>query len=276
VTHPKNDTTGTESTAWRLARIDAMLVHRAAPAHRGGAARGRNALARGIDALLGFLGSYAPPLSWATVRATALLLYVYARLVALTARVVRAGGAGWRDLPAPCILALWHGRAPSPIAAVAASRPEEPMAILVAADARGDALAMLCRWLGLEVVRGDDEHAGWTALGELATRMDRGARVILTVDGMGPARVVKPGAVALAAATGAPIVPVSTACRPALVERHKWDAPRNPIPFGRIAIAFGGRVDMPMAHDLAALDRSMADLGAALDATAAAAEGALG
>jgi lysophospholipid acyltransferase (LPLAT)-like uncharacterized protein len=149
------------------------------------------------------------------------------------------------------------------------------MAILVATDARGEALALLCRWLGLEVVRGDDEHAGWAALGELAMLVEDGARAILTVDGMGPARVIKPGAVALAAATGVPIVPASTACRPALVERHKWDRAQNPIPFSRIAIAFGDPVEVPMAHDLATLDRTLAELGAAIDAATVVAEAAL-
>ncbi len=45
------------------------------------------------------------------------------------------------------------------------------------------------------------------ALAELVREMSRGASAVITADGTGPALVAKVGAVALASATGAPLVP---------------------------------------------------------------------
>jgi lysophospholipid acyltransferase (LPLAT)-like uncharacterized protein len=36
-----------------------------------------------------------------------------------------------------------------------------------------------------------------------------------------------------------PLVALGADCRPAIFERHKWDAARTPLPFGRVAIAVG-------------------------------------
>jgi lysophospholipid acyltransferase (LPLAT)-like uncharacterized protein len=144
----------------------------------------------------------------------------------------------WPDIPAPCVLSLWHDDAPSFLVAFATRRPAVDLAILISLDARGDFLALLCRLLGFTVVRGGTEH-GWEVLIDLARKIEEDACVILTADGGGPAHVVKVGALALASATCVPLVPLSANCHPAIVERRKWDAARNPVPFARIAVALG-------------------------------------
>lgn len=117
---------------------------------------------------------------------------------------------------------------------------------MIAGDSRGDYLALLCRLVGLHVVRGSSDEHGWQALGELAKALQNGACVIITADGGGPARVAKVGAVALASSVSAPLLPLAVHCYPAIEERHKWDRARNPLPFGSILIALGsGRVFEP-------------------------------
>ena len=107
----------------------------------------------------------------------------------------------------------------------------------MATEPRGDLLAVLCRLLGVEVVRGDWEHQGWPAVQRIAERVAAGACAIMTPDGGGPRRVARPGALVLAAAAAAPLVVLGADCRPAFSERRKWDQQRTPVPFGRIAVA---------------------------------------
>jgi lysophospholipid acyltransferase (LPLAT)-like uncharacterized protein len=150
------------------------------------------------------------------------------------------------------------------------------MAIMIARDPRGDCLALFCRLLGLRVVRGESGESGWDALAELARRMTRGVCAAITADGGGPARVAKVGAVALASATGAPLLPVCADCRPAIYERHKWDRVRTPLPFGHIDIALGQPRDYRALTDLASIEEARRLLQDALNEVAATARRAIG
>jgi lysophospholipid acyltransferase (LPLAT)-like uncharacterized protein len=150
----------------------------------------------------------------------------------------------------------------------AKTRP--PLAIMVAHDPRGDSLSLLCRLLGLRVVRGDREHGGWQALAELAGEIERGACAIITADGAGPAREAKLGAVALASATGVPLLALGADCHPALSMPHKWDAPRNPIPFSRLAVTTSESSYVSFSLDLSSLEQSRYRLQSMLNETCAA------
>ena len=83
------------------------------------------------------------------------------------------------------------------LAAFAKRRPHARTVTMIARDPRGDYIALLCRLIGLGVVRGDSEEGGWDALLQLAHELTDGACVILTAGGGGPARIAKVGAVAL-------------------------------------------------------------------------------
>ena len=56
-----------------------------------------------------------------------------------------------RNIPTPCVLALWHRDAPSLLVAFAKRRPPCRTAIMISHDPRGDYLAMLCRMIGFHV-----------------------------------------------------------------------------------------------------------------------------
>ena len=222
----------------RLASMaDLVAVH--GSEEHGDKDTGRNLWTRTVDAVLGFVNRNVRPLHVVGVTATAVVFYVYARIIALTTRLVTCGETTWPNLQAPCVVALWHGDAPSLLLAFAMRRPKAPAVILVASDPRGDSLGLLCRMVGFEVVRTDGRRGDWSELVALAERLNEGACAIITADGGGPAKIAKVGAVALASATGVPIVPLSADSHPALQQSHKWDAARNPLPFSSITVWLG-------------------------------------
>lgn len=200
---------------------------------------GRNWFTRTLDASFRFISRHVRPLHVLGRTLTAVIFYIYARVVAVTARLTTSGELTWPNLPAPSVVALWHGNAPSLLVAFAMRRTAAPAVILVASDPRGDYLALLCRMVGFEVVRTDGRHGGWSELTELAKKLKQGACVIITADGGGPARIAKWGAVALASATGVPLVPLAADCTPALQQSHKWDDARNPLPFSSVSVWLG-------------------------------------
>lgn len=213
----------------------------------------------------------APPIHWIGAAAFAVIFFLYIRLVALTARLWCGGIRLWPDLPRSCVLALWHASAPSLLVAIAARRPSTQMAIMVACDPRGDYLALLCRFLGVHVIRGEGARGGWAALLCLAREIELGACAAITADGSGPARVAKVGAVALASAARVPLLTIGVDCSPAIVQRQKWDAPRNPLPFSRVAVAFGETLDSPMFQDWQSIEDARYQLQQALNEASAAA-----
>jgi hypothetical protein len=232
---------------------------------------GRNLLTRAVDAGISVARRFAPPLHWLGAAIFAAALFIYAWLLALTVRLTTTGERQWPDLPVPCVLAMWHGCVNSWVAAMTFKRPREPLAIMIARDPRGDSLALLCRWLGMRVVRGESGERGWEALAELAREMSRGASAVMTADGTGPALVAKVGAVALASATGAPLIPTGADCRPAIQARRKWDQVRTPLPFGRLTVALGRPHQYPVFTDLSSIEQARRRLEDSLNEVASAA-----
>jgi lysophospholipid acyltransferase (LPLAT)-like uncharacterized protein len=222
----------------RLARIADLEATDKSEQHSSKSAD-RNWFTRTLDAMFRFISRHARPLHVLGLTLTAAIFCIYARVVTLTARLATSGELTWPHVPAPSVVALWHGNAPSLLVAFAKRRTAVPAVILVASDQRGDYLALLCRMLGFEVVRTDGTHGGWSELIELAEKIQQGACVIITADGGGPARVAKWGAVALASATGVPLVPLKADCSPAFRQSRKWDDARNPLPFSSVSIWMG-------------------------------------
>lgn len=236
----------------------------------------RKLFTRAVDHVFLLTRTYFPPLHIAGAAISAAILFIYTWILALTVRLVSAGKVTRPDFPAGSVLAVWHGSAPSVLVALRAQMPAVPVAIMVARDPRGDCLAWLCRLLGLRVVRGDSEHGGWEALAVLAQQVERGVCALITADGGGPAREAKVGAVALASATGRPLVALGADCRPAIFERHKWDAARTPLPFGRVAIAVGKPHSSQLFREVGEVEAARLWLQSALDEAADSCRQALG
>ena len=221
----------------RLERMADLATHESDDRYDNEA--GRNLWTRTLDAVFSFIRRYALPVHLLGLHLTAVILWFYARVVALTAHLVTSGDANWPNVRAPAVVALWHGDAPSLLVAFSMRRAKAPAVILIASDPRGDYLTVLCRMLGFEVVRTGGRYGDWSVLSELAEKLKQDAFVIITTDGGGPAKIAKAGAIALASATGVPLVPLVADCHPALQQSHKWDAARNPLPFSSVSVWMG-------------------------------------
>jgi hypothetical protein len=151
----------------------------------------RSSFSRAVDSLLAAMRRYVPPIHRIGSVIGAVGFYVYAQLVARTMRLATLGSPCWPEFQTPCVLAVWHGNAPSLLVAITKRKPPIPLAIMISGDPRGDCLALLCRFLGVEVVRGGGDEGGWEALIQLSSRIDSGKAVLITADGSGPARVAK-------------------------------------------------------------------------------------
>jgi lysophospholipid acyltransferase (LPLAT)-like uncharacterized protein len=194
---------------------------------------------------------------------------------------VRAAGVEplrplWRERR-PLIYAVWHGRiliVPWLNARLRRREGARPVRVLASRSRDGQLMADFARRFGLGVVRGSSSRGGAAALRALARAVRAGEDVAVIPDGpRGPARRLQPGIVALAAATGAPIVPVGVAARPAR-RLGSWDRFMVPAPFARCAVVFGRPVEVTRRddreHARARVERALEDATEAADALAGA------
>jgi hypothetical protein len=205
----------------------------------------------------------APPLASALVRALG-------RTLRLEVGGIEAMGRLWQA-GRPLIYAIWHGRIlmiPWLNARLCAEAGARPARVLASRSSDGELVARYVGRFGLDVVRGSSSHGGAAALRALTAALRGGEDVAVAPDGpRGPCRQARPGVVALAALSGAPIVPVGFAARPAWY-LSSWDRFMIPLPLARAAAVFGAPLVVPRDRD----PRCAAeDVGRALeDATAAA------
>jgi len=169
---------------------------------------------------------------------------------------VRASGVDalrplWRARR-PLIYAVWHGRiliVPWLNARLRRREGARRVCVLASHSRDGQRMADFARRFDLDVVRGSSSRGGFEALRELARTLRAGEDVAMVPDGpRGPARRLQGGIVALAATTGAPIVPVGVAARPAR-RLGSWDRFMIPIPFARCALVVGDLVEVKRHDD---------------------------
>lgn len=140
-----------------------------------------------------------------------------------------------RDAGTPIVYAIWHG---SLLPALWRHRGE-PTTLLVSSHRDGGQVARAaCSW-GYRVVRGSTTRGGARGLRGLVRALEQGGDVAVTPDGpRGPARVVKPGAIAAAQRAAAAVLPVATAAASAWRARS-WDEFLVPRPFTHVRIVYG-------------------------------------
>lgn len=209
-------------------------------------------------------GALAPPLAAALVR----LLGATLRVGVTGADALRPHWAARR----PLIYAVWHGRilmVPWLNARLCSTHGARPVTVLVSRSSDGELVARFLRRFGLDAVRGSSSRGGGAAARALLGRIERGEDVAVIPDGpRGPRGRLQPGVVALAALTGAPIVPLAVAARPAR-RLGSWDEFMLPLPFARCALVFGPPVAIPRDADRALAGK---DVERSLDDAAADAE----
>ena len=140
----------------------------------------------------------------------------------------------------PPVLALWHDR----ILPATLYWRGRGIVAMTSENFDGEWIARLMARFGFRAARGSTSRGGSRALIQLRRELAAGHTAAFTVDGpRGPARVAQPGAVWLAGATGAPVLPFHIEA-----DRYwtadSWDKTLIPKPFSRVAIAIGEPFDV--------------------------------
>jgi len=169
----------------------------------------------------------------------------------------------------PLIYAVWHGRIvmmPWLNAWLRRTRGARRVAVLASRSRDGEIVSRYVARFGLATVRGSSSRGGAGALRQLVATVRAGEDVAVVPDGpRGPRRQLQPGVVTLAALTGAPIVPLAFAARPARRLRS-WDEQLIPFPFARSAVVFGEPISVLRDADR---ERAAKDVERALNDTTA-------
>ena len=175
---------------------------------------------------------------------------------------------------APFIATTWHGLAYMLPLIRPASRPVD---VLVSRDREADKIAAMLVRLGCGVIRaagaGDPSHifksGGAAGFRSMQSALEQGRTVALTADFLGGTRrSVSPGVVALAKASGRPIVPIAFVSS-RRIEKATWDRTSIALPFGRTACVFGDAVTVPADADEALLEGKRGEVEAKLNAATA-------
>lgn len=184
------------------------------------------------------------------------------RALARTLRIRREEGAVaalWAART-PVIYAVWHGR----VLLLPYLYGPRGCCVLASRSRDGELVARWIARFGLVPIRGSSTRGGSEALRQLARELREGGEVVVVPDGpTGPREVAKPGVVALARLTGAPIVPIAVgASREWRLD--SWDGFRIPRPFARCVVRFGEPLRVRPDADRAALEAARKDVEAAL------------
>ncbi len=140
----------------------------------------------------------------------------------------------------PPIFACWHGR----ILEATLYFRDRGIVVITSENFDGEWIARIIERFGFGTARGSTSHGGARALVQMRRDLARGLPAGFTVDGpRGPAGVVQPGAVFLAAATGSPILPFHIEAARCWTARS-WDRHQIPKPGSLVAVAIGAPIDV--------------------------------
>lgn len=211
----------------------------------------------------------APGLGW---RVLAALVAGFLRLLGATWRV-RVEGEDPFVGPRPAIGVAWH----QGLLVAAWCWRDRGLAVPVSRSRDGGRIEAVLRRLGFaESPRGSSSRGATTLLRSLIRLVRDGHPVGFLPDGpRGPARQAKPGVVALARASGVPLVPVAIAARPRKVF-GSWDRAILPAPFAQVLCRYGPPLVVPKKADAEELETCRRRLEAELDRLQAEVEAALG
>jgi len=108
------------------------------------------------------------------------------------------------------IIAFWHAH----LLLMLHSKWRAPIVVMISRSRDGEYIARVFDHYGVESARGSSTRGGSAALREMIRDARDGKNIVFTPDGpKGPNRVVKPGLVTAAQATGLPIVPIAFAAK---------------------------------------------------------------
>ena len=202
------------------------------------------------------------PYSW-LARLFGAAMALYLRLVVRTCRVI---GPRTRD---QVVLAFWHECNMAAFVTARKLRGDLPHASFSTQGFRGTVVTTMLERSGtpmriFELPPEGDRVAGRAFAVRLARLAERGFSLIVTPDGpFGPAQVAKPGALIVARESGLPLLPWSLTVRPSIRLTGRWDRQYLPLPFCRIRLRAGERIQIGPREPI---KPHVAELQAALDA----------
>jgi lysophospholipid acyltransferase (LPLAT)-like uncharacterized protein len=190
----------------------------------------------------------------------------------LGAWLLRAVGSTWRietEGPAPpgpdeapVLGAFWHQK----ILVAAFVFRDRQYSAPVSWSRDGQLIAAALGHLGYAAPpRGSSSRGGARALRALVRMVKSGTTVSIPTDGpRGPARKSKPGIVALARLSGAPIVPVGIYARPC-ARLRSWDRMLLPLPFARVRCVLAPCIRVSLDADSEARAAALLELDRELE-----------
>ena len=197
----------------------------------------------------------------------------YLRLVTRTTRWTYRKPPAVESLLAndePFIACFWHGR----LSTMRAAWPHDPgrFHMLISGHSDGAIIARAMRQLGFPVITGSSRRGAVPALRGIKQVLTRGDCVGITPDGpRGPRMRAKAGAVKAAAASGAPMLPVTGAVRRCTL-LSTWDRFMAADFFNRGTIIYGEPIAVPRDADRETLERCRLELETQLNALTAEAD----
>jgi hypothetical protein len=161
----------------------------------------------------------------------------------------------------PYIVGFWHGR----ILPLMLLFRDRGIIVITSENFDGEWIARIIARFGYGTARGSSSRNARAATLQMVRDIRSGRPTAFTLDGpRGPARVAKPGAIWLAGATGAPLLP----CH-AEAERHwelrSWDRTQIPKPFSRVHLVVGRPIEVPRGLDDEGQVQACRDLEAVLE-----------
>jgi hypothetical protein len=182
-----------------------------------------------------------------------------ARLLSWTLRWTVEGRehlAGLEAAGRPPIIGFWHGR----ILPGTFYFRGRGIVVITSQNFDGEWIARIITRFGYGTARGSSSRHARAAMLQMVRDVRAGRPTAFTLDGpRGPARQAKPGAVFLARATGAPIVPYHLEAD-RFWELRSWDRTQIPKPFARVALVIGEPMYVPAGGGDAAVDAWRAGL----------------
>lgn len=211
------------------------------------------------------------------------ILAQYIRLAWATGRWEIKNGAAperfWRE-GKPFIIAFWHGR----MLILPAMWPKtSKICMLISMHRDGELIARAIGYFGHGTVRGsaakpgsNKERGGAAALRGMLKALKGGDYVGITPDGpRGPRMRASEGIVAVARASGAPIIPCSFSARARKV-LGTWDRFVVPLPFTRGVIVWGEPIYVAREADAASQETARLTVEQGLNAVTLAADEMMG
>jgi lysophospholipid acyltransferase (LPLAT)-like uncharacterized protein len=146
------------------------------------------------------------------------------------------------------LLCTWHQQFFSAIRHFQTYKVFNP-SIMISQSIDGEIVAGVAERSGWNTVRGSSSKGGREALKKMITNLKESKLAVHIVDGpKGPSGIVKPGAIRLAHATDAVIVPFFVSAKKAW-HFNSWDKFLLPKPFSKVVLRFGKMIKFDRVKD---------------------------